>query len=192
MTVSGSRDPATGPPALRGYFAIGCEGISKPMNIGALMRTAHAFGAAFVFTVDAVVHDPEFDLADTSGAAQEVPLYHFASIEEWQRPKGCQLVGIELHTGAVDLPSFRHPRQAAYILGSERGGLSERTLAACDHVVQIPMRFSVNLALAGGIVMYDRLITLGRFAPRPGMPGGPAQQPERSHVFAPPFPLREE
>ena len=31
----------------RGYFGIGAEGISKPMNLGALMRTAHAFGASF-------------------------------------------------------------------------------------------------------------------------------------------------
>ena len=34
---------------MRGYFAIGAERISKPMNLGALMRTGHAFGASFVF-----------------------------------------------------------------------------------------------------------------------------------------------
>src|SRR3546814_13686274 len=37
--------------AMRGYFAIGAEGISKPMNLGALMRPAHALGASFFFTV---------------------------------------------------------------------------------------------------------------------------------------------
>src|SRR3546814_8737917 len=35
--------------AMRGYFAIGAEGISKPMNLGSLMRSAHAFGASFFF-----------------------------------------------------------------------------------------------------------------------------------------------
>ena len=31
---------------MRGYFGIGVEGISKPMNLGSLFRTAHAFGAS--------------------------------------------------------------------------------------------------------------------------------------------------
>lgn len=38
---------------MRGYFAVGAEGISKPMNMGAILRTAHAFGASFAFTVGA-------------------------------------------------------------------------------------------------------------------------------------------
>ena len=38
---------------MRGYFAIGSERISKPMNLGALMRTANAFGASFVFSINA-------------------------------------------------------------------------------------------------------------------------------------------
>ncbi|HHL43572.1 MAG TPA: TrmH family RNA methyltransferase, partial [Hellea balneolensis] len=38
---------------MRGYFGIGSEGISKAANLGAVMRTAHAFGASFVYTVNA-------------------------------------------------------------------------------------------------------------------------------------------
>jgi hypothetical protein len=72
----------------------------------------------------------------------------------------------------VDLPSFRHPRQAAYVLGPERGSLSPDLMAACDHLVRIPTRFCINVATAGAIVMYDRLLSLGRHAGRPGMPGG--------------------
>ena len=37
----------------RGYFAIGVEGISKAVNLGNLLRSAHAFGASFVFTIGA-------------------------------------------------------------------------------------------------------------------------------------------
>ena len=37
---------------MRGYFAVGVEGISKARNLGAVMRTAHAFGGSFVFTVE--------------------------------------------------------------------------------------------------------------------------------------------
>jgi tRNA G18 (ribose-2'-O)-methylase SpoU len=43
----------TSPPSPRGYFAIGVEGISKPVNLGNLLRSAHAFGASFVFTIGA-------------------------------------------------------------------------------------------------------------------------------------------
>jgi hypothetical protein len=41
-------------------------------------------------------------------------------------------------------------------------------------VVRIPSSFSVNLAMAGAIVMYDRVRCLGRFADRPVGEGGPA------------------
>ena len=34
---------------MRGYFGIGAEDINKAMNVAALMRTAHAFNASFVF-----------------------------------------------------------------------------------------------------------------------------------------------
>jgi tRNA G18 (ribose-2'-O)-methylase SpoU len=34
---------------LRGYFGMGVLGISKAMNVGSLLRSAHAFGASFVF-----------------------------------------------------------------------------------------------------------------------------------------------
>ena len=39
------------PPAARGYFAIGAERISKALNLGNIMRSAHGFGASFTFTL---------------------------------------------------------------------------------------------------------------------------------------------
>ena len=53
---------------MRGYFGIGVEGISKPMNLGSLFRTAHAFGASFVFTIAAAYDRAQGGLADTSDA----------------------------------------------------------------------------------------------------------------------------
>ena len=158
----------------RGYFAIGAEGISKPMNLGALMRTAHAFGASFTFSVDAAKNLRETYQADTSKSFEHVPHYQWSTIADMQLPKGCQLVGVELTEDAVELPSFRHPPSAAYVLGREKGDLSSEMLARCVHVVKIPTRFCINLSLAGALVMYDRLMSMGGFAPRPLMPGGPA------------------
>ncbi len=159
--------------AMRGYFAIGAEGISKPMNLGALMRTAHAFGASFVFSVDAEHKVREAYKADTSKSFEHVPYYQWDTINHMALPKGCKLVGVELTEDAVELPSFCHPKSAAYVLGREKGDLTEEMLSRCDHVVKIPTKFCINVSLAGALVMYDRHISLGAHAPRPILPGGP-------------------
>jgi tRNA G18 (ribose-2'-O)-methylase SpoU len=159
----------------RGYFGIGVEGVSKSANVGALLRTAHAFGAAFCFTLA-----PGFDaraarLADTADTAKHVPLWRFDSAETLLLPKGCALVGVEITEDAALLPSFRHPLNAAYVLGPERSSLSPALLARCRHVVRIPTRFSLNLAVAGALVLYDRLLQHGRFADRPVKSGGASE-----------------
>ena len=156
---------------MKGYFAIGVEGASKPMNTGNLIRSAHAFGAAFIFTVDAHLKVREAR-SDTSKTEASVPWYDWDTIADMQLPKPCQLVGVELTEEAVDLPSFTHPRCAAYVMGPERGDLSPAMRGKCDHIIRIPTRFCVNVQIAGAIVMYDRLQTLGQFTDRPIMPGG--------------------
>ncbi|HKO06265.1 MAG TPA: RNA methyltransferase [Alphaproteobacteria bacterium] len=175
---------------MRGYFGIGVEGISKSMNLGSLWRTAHAFGAAFVFTIGANYERAQGERADTSKSSGQVPLYEFAGLDSFRLPRGCSLVGIEILESAAELPSFPHPRQAAYVLGPERGGLSPELLARCAQVVKIPTKFSVNLALAGAIVMYDRLLCLGRFAERP-LVAGQAAAPLPEPVFGPPIRRRK-
>jgi tRNA G18 (ribose-2'-O)-methylase SpoU len=154
---------------MRGYFAIGAERISKPMNMGNLLRSAHAFGAKFFFTIGA--HPRAFEAkSDTSKATLHLPVYHWASLSEMVLPLKCKLVGVELIEGAVELPSFRHPLHAAYVLGPELGALSDALLARCDHVVKIPTAFCINVAMAGAIVMYDRVRSLGSFPDRAATP----------------------
>ncbi len=161
---------------MRGYFGIGVERISKTMNVGNLFRSAHAFGAGFVFTVAAHYTRREGAKADTSDAPQHLPFYAFPDAASLMLPDGCQLVGVELLDDAIDLPSFHHPPRAAYVLGPERGELSPEMLARCDHTLKIPTSFCVNVGIAGAIVMYDRIRSLGRFAPRAPRPGGPVEQ----------------
>jgi tRNA G18 (ribose-2'-O)-methylase SpoU len=160
---------------MKGYFGIGVEGVSKAVNVGTLFRTAHAFGASFVFTLRAQYDDRRGGQSDTSDTPRSVPTYNFADLETFRLPQGCRLVGIEISDTAIELPSFRHPRQVAYILGSEREGLSVDVQSICDYVVKIPTRFSVNLGVAGALVMYDRQISLGRHADRPVAEGGPTE-----------------
>jgi tRNA G18 (ribose-2'-O)-methylase SpoU len=153
-------------PAQRGYFAIGAERTSKALNLGNIMRSAHGFGAAFTFTVGATYQALEAR-ADTSKGQWHLPHYNWATIEEMILPQGCELVGVELVDGAVDLPRFRHPARAAYILGPEKGNLSAAALARCTAVIKIPTRFCLNVAIAAAIVMYDRVRSAG---PAPKLP----------------------
>ena len=180
MPVTPELPPPSWPPQARGYFAVGAERISKALNLGNIMRSGHAFGASFTFTVGASYQAMEAR-ADTSKGQWHLPHYDWPTLGDMALPVGCKLVGIELVDDAVDLPSFRHPMRAAYVLGPERGSLSDELLARCDHVVKIPTRFCVNVAIAGAIVMYDRVKSMAHFADRPIRAGGPPA-PAAPHV----------
>jgi len=109
---------------MRGYFGVGVQGISKPYNLGAVLRTAHAFGASFAFTLEAHHTAREINRTDTSRSDAHLPFYEWNTEADLVLPKNCQLVGIELTPHSIDLPSFRHPTNCAYILGPEKGSLS--------------------------------------------------------------------
>ena len=93
---------------MRGYFGVGVDGISKPMNLGNLVRIAHAFDASFFFSIA-----PRLKLSDaqsdTSRAQGALPFYSFAEPTDFRLPLGCRLVGVEITDDAVELPRFRHP-----------------------------------------------------------------------------------
>jgi len=160
---------------MRGYFGIGVESISKPFNVGNLFRSAHAFGANFVFTVRADYQRRQVSRTDTSDSLSALPYYQFPEPKDLLLPHGCKLVGVELMDDAVDLPSFRHPLRAAYVMGPERGSLSPEMLERCDYTIKIPTKFCLNVGIAGVVVMYDRMMSRGSFAPRPVRAGGPTE-----------------
>jgi tRNA G18 (ribose-2'-O)-methylase SpoU len=161
---------------MRGYFGVGIEGVSKPMNLGNLVRIAHAFDASFFFSIA-----PRLKLSDansdTSRAQGALPFYSFDRPDDFRLPVGCRLVGVEITDDAVELPRFRHPMCAAYVFGAERFSLSPHMLSLCEFVVKIPTRFSINVGMAGAIVLYDRLMTQGGYGDRPVTPAGGAVLP---------------
>ena len=144
------------PRPFRGYYAIGVFHAKHDVNIGTLLRSAHAFGAAFIFTVGA-----RFDkqASDTTKVWRHTPVFNFTDIDDLvtHLPSDCPLIGVELAENAVRLTEFEHPARAIYLLGAEDHGLSEDALARCHQVVQIPgPSRCLNVATAGSIVMYDR------------------------------------
>jgi len=172
---------------MRGYFAVGVDGISKPMNLGNLMRIAHAFGASFFFNIAPQLKLTDARNADTSATEGTLPLYTYKSAGEFRLPVGCRLVGVEIVEDAIELPRFRHPAQAAYVFGAERHSLSPAMLKRCEFVVKIPMKFSINVGMAGAIVLYDRLISTGSYGSRPVAAGGKAAEPPPPHTWGAPI-----
>ena len=152
---------------MRGYFGIGSEGLSKAHNLGTILRTAHAFGASFAFTIGSPLDPKGVRQTDTSGSSTHLPYYPWPDFGSAQFPQNCVLVGVELTDDAVNLPSFRHPLNAAYILGPEKGSLSPEVQDACAHIVKIPTSFCLNVGVAAALTLYDRSILFGSHAPRP-------------------------
>jgi tRNA G18 (ribose-2'-O)-methylase SpoU len=156
------------------------------MNLGSLLRSAHAFGAGFTFTIGAAFDAKAAAQSDTSAAVASLPFHAYGALGDLQLPHGCRLVGVEFRDDASDLPSFTHPSQAAYVLGAELSSLSPDLVERCDFLVKIPTKFCVNVAIAGALVMYDRMISLGRFAERPVRAGG-AERRTTAHVHGEPL-----
>jgi tRNA G18 (ribose-2'-O)-methylase SpoU len=145
---------------MRGYFGIGIYEGKSTENIGGLWRSAHAFGAAAIFTIG---FRPPRQPTDTSCAARHVPLFQHKDFETFraQMPFHCSLVAIENAKNGVapswQLPAFSHPERAFYLLGAEDRGLPANVLAECDAIVEIPSSLCLNVATAASIVLYDRI-----------------------------------
>lgn len=139
----------------RGYFAIGIEAGKSKDNIGTLWRSAHNFGAAFVFTVGARY---KRQASDTTRAWKHLPLFHYADLADlWAHiPHDCMVVGVELDERAQPLPDFAHPERCIYLLGAEDNGLSSEARRRAHRLIVVPGVGSLNVASVGSIVLYDR------------------------------------
>jgi len=139
-----------------GAFAIGIDHPKRELNVGTLLRSAFNFGAALVFTVGRR-YEPQH--GDTVKAWRQLPVMHFQTWDDYRMsaPRAWVPVGVEIGREAVDLRTYRHPPCAVYILGAEDGGLTNEAAALCHDLVVIPSTLCLNVAVAGAVVMYDRL-----------------------------------
>lgn len=141
----------------QGYFGVAVYRPKHEVNVGTLWRTAFLYDAAFIATVDGRYQQ---QAADTPNTPNHVPLHSYDSVEDLVEhlPHGCPLIGVELDERAIPLNRFTHPPRAVYLLGAEDHGLPARVMSRCHQVVQIPGErdWSMNVSVAGSIVMYDR------------------------------------
>lgn len=138
-----------------GFFGIGIVNNVDELNIGTLWRSAYILGASFIFTVDKKYKKQTTDVVNTW---QKIPLYHYEDIDALTAnlPYDTQLIGVELDEKSVAIEAFQHPHRCIYLLGNEQHGLPSDTLEKCHKIIQLPGDYSLNVAVAGSIVMYDR------------------------------------
>lgn len=143
------------------FFGIGIQNGKTPENLGALWRTAQNLGASFIFTIG---NRYAKQASDTHHAVKAMPYFHYETFDDFYSnlPKGAMLVGVEMDENAVDLETFHHPRRCVYLLGAEDHGLSNKALQKSHHLVKFKSERSLNVAVAGSIVMYDRNLSKPR------------------------------
>ncbi len=137
-----------------------CEGLEKPGNLGAVLRTADAAGAAAV-----VAADPATDWGNpnvvraSKGTVFSVPVASAPTeqVLRWLRERGLRLVATTPDTATVHTAvDYRGP--VAVAVGTEKSGLTGAMLAAADERVRIPMHGrvnSLNASIAAAVVVYE-------------------------------------
>ena len=145
-----------------GLCWIAVSGVQSAGNFGSLIRTSDAVGAAgfMLLGENADPYDPACVRA-TMGAvfAQRFVRTDLSALRNWKRRHGVSLIGSS-PSGEVSYREAAYPEPLVLFLGSERKGLSEPELAACDRLVQIPMvgrSDSLNVAVAAGVLLYEIL-----------------------------------
>jgi 23S rRNA (guanosine2251-2'-O)-methyltransferase len=148
--------------AKKPMMLIGLDGITDPHNLGAVVRSAAAFGA------DGVVIPERRNASMTgsawkasAGAAARMPISQVTnlvrSIEDAKKA-GCFVIGLDAE-GDATLAKMNLATESIFIIvGSEGKGLSRLVRDKCDLVVSIPMQSSVeslNASVATAIVMYQ-------------------------------------
>lgn len=139
-----------------GYFGIGCIGMKTADNYGTLFRTAQIFGADFIFLIGCRFKKQS---SDTMKSWKHIPTFNYDSFEDFNkhRPYDCPLIGIEMTENATSITDFKHPKQACYLLGAEDFGLTKQAIEACQEIVYLPGERSLNVSVAGSIVIFDRI-----------------------------------
>ncbi|OYV26567.1 MAG: 23S rRNA (guanosine(2251)-2'-O)-methyltransferase RlmB [Acidocella sp. 20-63-7] len=136
--------------------------ISDPRNIGALMRTAQAFGAAMVITQERNAPEETGALAKAaSGALELIPLLRIVNISRALvvlKSANVWVVGLDGASPTRLNGEAFAGRRVALVLGSEGEGMRRLTRETCDEIVALGMpggMESLNVSAAGAVALYE-------------------------------------
>jgi len=145
----------------RAQLLVVLDGVEDPHNLGAIIRTAHAAGAAAIL----IPERRAAGLTDTvakaaAGALEHLPVVRIGNVSqilEALKAKGFWIYGLDER--ADDLYSeIDYAKPTALVLGGEGHGLHQLVKRHCDALVRIPMAgaiSSLNVSVAAGIVLFE-------------------------------------
>ena len=134
-----------------GPLCVALWGVGDPGNVGAILRSARAFGASSV-ALGPGCADPFGPKAvrASMGAVFEMPLGRVAGVDELPGER----IALVAHAGDPLAGSSRG--DVSVLVGAERLGLPADVVAACDRVAHIPIASeSLNVAMAATIALYE-------------------------------------
>jgi len=137
------------------------DGVEDPHNLGAIIRTAHAAGAAGVVIPERRAAGLTDVVAKAAaGALEHLPVIRVTNINrtlENLKKRGYWIYGLD-ERGAEDYDRVNFAEPTALVLGGEGKGLHEQARKHCDVLVRIPMAgkiSSLNVSVAAGIVLFE-------------------------------------
>lgn len=134
---------------MNGWFGIALYQPKTEANLGVVIRSAHAFGAAFVALIG---HRYKHVPTDTTKADRSLPIFYFSDSRAFtEAMHQYPIIAVEVNRGQ-ELSRFSHPKQAVYVLGGE-----DRTLPEIGHgCCHIRTKYCLNLGAAATALMYAR------------------------------------
>jgi len=143
-----------------GLCWVALESVQYPGNLGTVLRTSEAVGGAGVILLGHATdpYDPLCVRASMGAVfSQRLVRTDLDGFLAWTRRSGAVTVGTS-PSAATDYHGVSYPSPLVLLMGSEQHGLSAHLIAACDHLVCIPMVGrcdSLNLAVSAGTVLYE-------------------------------------
>jgi 23S rRNA (guanosine2251-2'-O)-methyltransferase len=146
--------------------------VTDPRNVGAILRSAAAFGAACVVMQDRNSPPETGALARAaSGALEIVPIAREVNLSRaivaLQRA-GFWVLGMAGDATRTLAEAAPRDRRVALVLGAEDAGLRRLQRETCDELVRLPIASgieSLNVAAAGAVALYE--LARDRAAPEP-------------------------
>jgi TrmH family RNA methyltransferase len=126
--------------------------IADPGNLGTLIRSADAFGAAVALSERCADPTGSKALRASAGSIWRVPLLRFEPAGH-DAPPG-RRIGL-VPAGGVPLAACALAGEVVFCLGSERGGLPARLERELDATIPIRGAESLNVAVAGAVALYE-------------------------------------
>jgi tRNA G18 (ribose-2'-O)-methylase SpoU len=140
------------------------ENVRSLYNVGAFFRTADAAGIAKLYLAGITGYPPQNMISKTALGAEEMVAWEHTKEPEKiiakLRANGHEIAAIETSVHAVDLFDWQPRFPVCVVFGHETDGLTPAVAALADTHVRIPMlglKHSLNVATAGGVVLYELL-----------------------------------